>query len=67
MQQASDCDKILVHDDDLLMIDGIGDGTVSGLLNSSHIVILKLAVTGYTGTGRDGGSLPKVRHKDTYI
>ena len=31
MQQASDCDKILLHDDDLLTIDGIGDGTVSGL------------------------------------
>ena len=38
MQQASDCDKILVHDDDLLMIDGIGNGTVSGLLNSGGIV-----------------------------
>ena len=34
MQQASDCDKILLHDDDLLMIDGIGDGTVSGLSDS---------------------------------
>ena len=31
MQQASDCDKILTHDDDLLMIDGIRHGTVSGL------------------------------------
>jgi hypothetical protein len=65
MQQAPDCDKILVHDDDLLMIDGIGHGTVSGLLNSSYIVLLMLAVTGYPRTGRDGGSLPKVRHKYT--
>ena len=35
MQQASDCDKILIHDDDLLMIDGIGHDTVRELLNSS--------------------------------
>ena len=33
MQQASDCDKILIHDDDLLMIDGIGHETVSGALD----------------------------------
>ena len=65
MQQASDCDKILVHDDDLLMIDGIGHGTVSGLLNSSLNVLLMLAVTGNPRTGRDGGSPPEVRHKDT--
>ena len=32
MQQASDCDKILVHDDDLLMIDGIGHDTVSTIV-----------------------------------
>ena len=32
IQQAPDCDKILVHDDDLLMIDGIGHGIVSELL-----------------------------------
>ena len=65
MQQASDCDKILVHDDDLLMIDGIGRGTVSGLLNSSCIVLLMLIVTGNSRTGRDGESLPEIRHKDT--
>ena len=68
MQQASDCDKILVHDDDLLMIDGIGHGAVSGLLNSNHIVLLMLdllVVTGNPRTGRDGGSPPEVRHKDT--
>ena len=67
MQQASDCDKILVHDDDLLMINGIGHDTVSGLLNNSRIVLLPmmLAVTGNPRTGRDGGSSPEVRHKDT--
>jgi hypothetical protein len=65
MQQASDCDKILVHDDDLLMIDGIGYGTVSGLLNSSRIVLLMLVVTGNPRTGSDGESLPEVRHTDT--
>jgi hypothetical protein len=65
MQQASDCDKILVHDDDLLIIDGIGHDTVSRLLNSSRIVLLMLAVTGSPRTGRDGGPLPEVRHKNT--
>ena len=62
MQQTSDCDKILVHDDDLLMIYGIGHGTVSGLLNISRIVILMLAVTGNPRTGRDGESPPEIRH-----
>jgi hypothetical protein len=61
MQQATDCGKILVHDDDLLMI----DGTVSELSYSSRIVLLMLAVTGNPRTGRDGGSPPEVRHKDT--
>ena len=65
MQQASDCDKILVHDDDLLMIDGIGRGTVSGFLNSSPIVLLILAGTGNSRPRRDDGSLPQIRHKDT--
>ena len=35
MQQASDCDMMLAHDDDLVSIDGLG---VGGLLNSSYIV-----------------------------
>ena len=65
MQQASDCDKILIHDDDLLVIDGIGHGTVSELLNSGCIVLLILAVTGNPQTGRDNGSPPDVRHTDT--
>jgi hypothetical protein len=46
------------------MVDGIGDGTVSGLLNSSRIVFLMLVVTGNPRTGRDGGSPPEVRLKD---
>ena len=62
MQQATDCDKILVHDDDMLMIDGIGPGSVSGFLNSSRIVLLMLAVTGNPQTGCDGGSPPEVQH-----
>ena len=65
MQQAPDCDKILVHDDDLLMIDGIGHGTVSELLNSRGIVLLISTATGNSRTGGDGGSPPEVRHKDT--
>ena len=65
MQQASDCDKILIHDDDLLMIDGIGHGTVSELLDGGSDLFLILVVTGNPRTGRHGGSLPEVRHKDT--
>ena len=38
MQQASDCDIVLVHDNDLVMVDGLGLDTVSRLLNSSYIV-----------------------------
>ena len=37
MQQASDCDIVLVHDNDLVTIDGFGHDTVSRLLNSSYI------------------------------
>jgi hypothetical protein len=65
MRQASDCGKILVHDEDLLMINGIGHGTVSGLLNSNRIVHLMSAVTGNPQSGRDGGDLPEIRYKDT--
>ena len=65
MQQAPDCDKILVHDDDLLMIDGIGHGAVSGLLNSRGNILLMLAVTGNPRTGRGAGSSQEIRHEDT--
>jgi hypothetical protein len=30
MQRAYDCDMVLVHDDDLEWVNGIGSGTVSG-------------------------------------
>lgn len=65
IQQASDCNTILIHDDNLLMIDGTGHGTVSGLLNSSRIVPLMLAVAEDPRTGHDGGSPTEVQHKDT--
>ena len=65
MQKASDCDKILIHDCDLLMIDGIGHDTVSALLNGGRIVPLMSAVTGDLRTGHDSGSPREVRHKDT--
>jgi len=44
IQQANDCNMILVHDDDLERIDGIGDGTVSGDSIDNHIIPM-LAVT----------------------
>lgn len=37
MQQASDCDIVLAHDDDLVTINGLGHNSVSGLLNSVYI------------------------------
>jgi hypothetical protein len=46
MQQAYDCDVVVVHDNDLVMINGMGHGTVSVLLNSSYMAFLMLAVTG---------------------
>jgi hypothetical protein len=46
MQQASDCDVVVVHDNDLVVINGIGHETVRGLLNSSIMVLLMLAATG---------------------
>ena len=38
MQRASDCDMVLAHDDDLVMIDGLGRDTVSRLLNFSYTI-----------------------------
>jgi hypothetical protein len=34
MQQAPDCDMVIVHDNDLATINGTGHSTVSGLLNN---------------------------------
>jgi len=65
MQQASDCDMVLAHDDDLVKIDGLGHDTVSGSLNSSYIVLLMSAVTRCPRTRRDDGSPAEVQHGDT--
>ena len=65
MKQASDWSTVLVHDTDLVMIDGIGHGTVSGLLNISYIVLLMSTVTGKPRTRRDDGSPTEVQHRDT--
>ena len=53
MQQAPNCDTVLAHDNDLVTIKEIGQGTVSGLLNSSHIVLLMLSVTRNPQTRRN--------------
>ena len=60
MKQASDCDMVLVHDTDLVTINGICHGTVSRLLNISYIVLLMSTVTGNFRTSRDGGSPTEV-------
>ena len=38
MQQASDCDMVVAHDDDLATIDGLGHDSVSELLTTGHFV-----------------------------
>ena len=64
MQKAPDCDMVVVHDDDLLMIDGLGCSTVSGLLNGKYDVLLIQAVLGNPQTRHDDGSPPEVQHRD---
>lgn len=56
---------VLAHDDDLMTINGIGHGTVSGPLNSSYVDLLILAVTGNPRSRRDDGSPPEVLHRNT--
>ena len=52
---------VLTHDNDLMMIAGIGGhGTVSGLLGNSCIFLLMLSVTGNPRTRSDDGSPPDV-------
>jgi hypothetical protein len=63
MQRASDCDILLVHDSDLVTIDGVGHDIVSRLLNGSCIVLLLLTVTGSPRARRDDGSSPEVQHR----
>ena len=51
---------MLAHDTDLMTINGIGHGPVSGLLNISNIVLLMSTVTGKPRTRRDDGSPTEV-------
>ena len=39
MQQASDCDMMLAHDDDLVMIDELGHDAVSRSLNIGYYTV----------------------------
>jgi hypothetical protein len=55
---------VLAHDNDLVAINGLGHGTVSGLLNTNYVVLM-LAVTGNPRTRRDDGSPPEVQHRGT--
>ena len=64
MQQASDCDMVLAHDDDLLKINGLGHDSVSRFLNSNYIVLM-LVATGNPRIRRDDGSPAEVQHGDT--
>ena len=65
MQQASDCDMMLTHDDDLVTIDGLGHDAVSRPLNISYYTVPSfLVVTGNPRTRRDDGYSPEVQHRD---
>jgi hypothetical protein len=50
---------VLVHDDDLERIDGIGEGGVSGYLIINYIVPPMLAVTRITPTRSGDGPPPE--------
>ena len=56
---------ILVHDDDLAEVNGLGHGrdAVSELLIGGRIVFI-LVVTGSPRVGSDDGSPPELQHKD---
>ena len=66
MQQTPDCGMILIHDDDLGRIDGIGDGTVSRQLISSYVSFSSLrsmlSTIGDLPIRVFDGSSPKLQH-----
>ena len=55
---------VLVHDDDLERIDGIGGGTVSGHSIVNHIILPMLAVTRIPPTRNDDESPLEVQCRD---
>jgi hypothetical protein len=67
MQEAPDCDMSLVHDDDLVEINGLVEGrdAVSGLLVGRRHIVFMLAVTGNPQTRSNDGSPPEVQYKNT--
>jgi hypothetical protein len=67
MQNADDCDLVLVHDDDLKRIIGIDEGNVNGhsIINRGYIVILMLPVFRIPPTRSGNGFPPEFQHRDT--
>lgn len=66
MQQAPDCDMVLIHDVDLVTIDELRQGAVGGILYGGCIDLHMLAVTRKPRTTQDDGSPPEVQHRDAY-
>ena len=66
MQREPDCDMFLVHDDDLIEVNGLGYGrdAVSELSIGRPNVFI-LVVTGSARVGSDDGSPPELQHRDT--
>ena len=65
MQQAPECDMVLIHDVDLVTIDELRHGAVGGILFGSCIVLYMLAVTRKLRTRQDNGSPAEVQYRDT--
>ena len=63
MQRATDCDMVLIHDDDLGRIEGFGHDSVSGLRIVSHSRLI-LAVNRGSRTRSDDGPPLEVQHND---
>jgi hypothetical protein len=65
MQRAYDCDMVLVHDDDLERVNGIGSNTVSGHFVIYYVVLPMLAVTRISRIRSGYGSPPEVQHRSS--
>lgn len=56
---------VLVHDDDLVTIDELSHGAVSGNLIGSRTAFLMMAVARNPSTRYDDGSPSEVQYRDT--
>jgi len=55
---------VLVHDDDLEKINGIGEGAVSGHVINDYLAFLMLVINVDAPTRHVDGSFQEVQHRD---